>query len=436
VKYLIIGNCIAAVGAVEGIRRVDKEGPITILSKEPYPAYGRPLIAEYLKGKRSKDDLRLRPPEFYDLNGVQIHLAASALQIIEDKKAVQAEDRKTYSYDRLLLSTGGNPIRPPISGDQGPGLYNFQTIDDADRIAEASRKNREWVVIGGGLIGLKAAESLHDRGMKVTIVELADRVLSMTFDNVASRIISRRLDEIGIRIMTENTAEEILRDSRSWIKGVRLRDGQVISCGGVVVAIGVAPAKELAEGTPIKTGRGVFVDEFMETSVSGIFAAGDVAEAKDWHFSSWRVVPIWPNAYRQGQVAGKNMAGQRVPFSGSIPMNSVSFYGIPTVSMGVTLPPEENGYEIMMEKVEDKGIYRKLILKDRCLVGAVFVGKIERAGVLTGLIRDKVPVEGFKDRLFKEGLSLLDLPVELRKEKLKLRHDLPLQEEDRPFIEG
>ncbi len=267
-KYLIVGNCIAAVGAVEGIRRVDKEGPITILSKEPYPAYGRPLIAEYLKGKRSKDDLRLRPPEFYDLNGVQIHLAASALQIIEDKKAVQAEDRKTYSYDRLLLCTGGNPIRPPIAGDQGPGLYNFQTIDDADRIAEASRKNREWVVIGGGLIGLKAAESLHDRGMKVTIVELADRILSMTFDDVASRIISKRLDEIGIRIMTENTAEEILRDSRSRIKGVRLRDGQTISCGGVVVAIGVVPAKELAEGTPIKTNRGVFITLVFEVESS------------------------------------------------------------------------------------------------------------------------------------------------------------------------
>ncbi len=417
--YLIIGNCIAAVGAVEGIRRIDREGPITVLSKEPYPAYGRPLIAEYLKGKRTRDDLRLRPSDFYDRNGVTIHLATTATQVSERKKAVKGDDGKTHLYDRLLLSTGGIPIRPHITGEQGSGIFNFQTIDDADRIAEASRRTREWVVIGGGLIGLKAAESLYDRGMKVTIIELADRILSMAFDDKASRIISRRLDEIGINIITENTVDEILRDSRNRIKGVRLKGDQILPCGAVVVAIGVAPDKELAEGTAIKTGRGVLVDEYMETSVSGIFAAGDVAEAKDWHFASWRVVPIWPNAYRQGQVAGKNMAGQRVPFSGSIPMNSVSFYGIPTVSMGVTVPPDEKGYDVMMERAEDKGLYRKLVLKDGCLVGAVFVGKIERAGLLTGLIRDKVPVEGFKDRLLKEGLSLLDLPIELRKERLR-----------------
>lgn len=428
--YLIIGNCIAAIGAVEGIRRIDREGPITVLSKEPYPAYGRPLIAEYLKGKRSRDDLNLRPPDFYDRNDVTIHLVTTATQVSEGKKTVKVDDGKTHLYDRLLLSTGGIPIRPQITGDQGPGIFNFQTIDDADRIVEASRRTREWVVIGGGLIGLKAAESLYDRGMKVTIIELADRILSMAFDDMASRIISRRLDEIGINIVTENTVDEILRDSRNRIKGVRLRDGKIIPCGAVVMAIGVAPDKKLAEGTSIKTGRGVLVDEYMETSVSGIFAAGDVAEAKDWHFASWRVVPIWPNAYRQGQVAGKNMAGQRVPFSGSIPMNSVSFYGIPTVSMGVTIPPDEKGYDVMMEKAEGKGLYRKLVLKDRCLVGAVFVGKIERAGLLTGLIRDKVPVEGFKDRLLKEDLSLLDLPIELRKERLKLKQDLLSEEHD------
>lgn len=424
--YVIIGNCIAAVGAVEGIRRHDPQTPITVISKEPYPAYGRPLIANYLKGKMTEEELALRSPDFYERNLVHLILGRPATRIHTGDHCVEVEGGDIIPFHQLLIATGGIPILPPISGLEGPDVYTFVTLDDAKRLREVASQLGHVVVIGGGLIGLKAAESLHDLGIRVTIVELADRILSMAFDPITARIITKRLQEIGIQIVTSSAAQEIFRHRDQAISGVRLNDGTILPCGAVVVAIGVAPQKELVQGTEIQARRGILVNELMETNVQGIFAAGDVAESKDWYFAEWRVVPIWPNAYRQGMVAGRNMTGQRISFSGSIPMNSIAFYGIPTISVGVTNPPEEREYEVLVSLNEEGRTYRKLIIKDGILVGTVLVGRVERAGILTGLIRDKLPVEHFKDVLLKEDLSYLDLPRSLRKERLGLpTEDVP-----------
>jgi NAD(P)H-nitrite reductase large subunit len=364
--------------------------------------------------------MALRSPDFYERNQVRLILGRAATGIRPEERVVEVEGGDVITFQQLLIATGGTPILPTIPGLSGGEVYCFNTLDDAKVLRKAASRLRQVVVIGGGLIGLKAAESLHDLGIQVTIVELADRVLSIAFDHIAGRIISNRLEELGIQIMTNTTAEEVLRQRDEEISGVRLTDGTIIPCQAVVVAIGVSPEKALAEGTEIQVERGILVDEFMETNVAGIYAAGDVAEAKDWHFAEWRVVPIWPNAYRQGMVAGRNMAGQRISFSGSIPMNSIAFYGIPTISVGVTNPPGEEEYEILVNLKEEEKRYRKLVLKEGVLVGAVLVGSVERAGVLTGLIREKRSVDTFKEVLLNENLSYLDLPRELRKERLGL----------------
>lgn len=418
--YVIVGNCIAAVGAIEGIRRHDRATPITVISKEPYAAYGRPLIANYLKGKLKESELALREPDFYERRGVRLIIGLPARGLSIRDRTVEVEGGEEMPFERLLLAMGGNPIVPPIQGVEGPDVYTFVTLQNAKALRQAASRLRHVAVIGGGLIGLKAAESLHDLGIQVTIVELADRILSMAFDETASRIITRRLEEIGIQIITSNTAEEVLRQRDNQVSGVRLRDGTVVSSQAAVVAIGVAPNLEVVRDTEVQCRRGILVDEFMETNVPGVFAAGDVAEARDWHFAEWRVVPIWPNAYKQGQVAGRNIVGQRISFSGSIPMNSIAFYGIPTMSVGVINPPPEGGYEVLVHLEEEAKNYRKLVLKDGVLVGYVLVGRVERAGILTGLIREKRFVEPFKEVLLNEELSLLDLPREIRKERLGL----------------
>ncbi len=425
--YVIVGNCIAAVGGIEGIRRHDRETPITVISKEPYAAYGRPLIANYLKGKLKESELALRDPDFYERRGVRLIIGLPATGLDTRRRTVEVKGGEEIPFERLLLAMGGNPIVPPIQGLDGPDVFSFVTLQDAKALRQAASRLRHVVVIGGGLIGLKAAESLHDLGIQVTIVELADRILSMAFDETASRIITRRLEEIGIQIITCNTAEEVLRQRDNQVSGVRLRDGTVISSQAAVVAIGVAPNLDVVRDTEVQCRRGILVDEFMETNVPGVFAAGDVAEARDWHFAEWRVVPIWPNAYKQGQVAGRNIAGQRISFSGSIPMNSIAFYGIPTMSVGIINPPAGAGYDVLIHLKEEAKTYRKLVLKDGVLVGYVLVGPVERAGILTGLIREKRFVEPFKDVLLDEDLSLLDLPREIRKERLGL------PKEEHPF---
>jgi NAD(P)H-nitrite reductase large subunit len=416
-RYVILGNSIAAIGAVEALRQADRESPITIFSKEPYPAYGRPLIASFLSKGLGEEQMLLRPPHFYEENGIELLLGVEAQGIEAKKKKVLTKDGKKVPFDRLLIATGGSPILPQLPGIEGEGVFTFNTLEDAKTLDLAIPDLKEVVVIGGGLIGLKAAESLHDRGVLVKIVELAPRILSLAFDDQAARIISRRLQETGIQIYAGTTAEAVERRGEVVVVGVTLKSGKTLTANGVVVAVGVAPNTGVARGTPIEVRRGIVVNGFMETSVPGIYAAGDVAEARDWHFSTWRVVPIWPNAYRQGRVAGRNMAGGEVSFQGSIPMNSISFYGIPTISVGVTNPPEE-GYETISVLDQEKNSYRKLVLQDGKLVGFVLVGQIKRAGILTGLIRDRMPVGEFAKDLLAEDLNLYNLPKALRQERL------------------
>jgi len=272
---------------------------------------------------------------------------------------------------------------------------------------------KKAVVVGGGLIGLKAAEGLNDRGVKVTVVELADRILSSAFDRQAGDIIERRLREVGLEIILNNSVEEIVR-VRGRVKGVALKSGEMVEASDVVIAIGVVPNKAIVEGTRIITNRGVLTDEYMETNVPGVYAAGDVVEPLDLLLGQKRVTPIWPNAYIQGKFAGMNMAGSRKSYGGSIPMNSIEFYGVPTVSIGVSNPPDAS-YEVRTSGDPAENVYRKIVFKDDRLVGAVLVGSIEKAGVLTGLIADRVDVGAFKDELLEGDFGFARMPGETRK---------------------
>ncbi len=196
-----------------------------------------------------------------------------------------------------------------------------------------------------------------------------------------------------------------------------LSDGVKVQCDAVVIAIGVTPNKGLVDGTGIKANRGILTDSHMETSVPGIYAAGDVAEAADMLSGEKKVTPIWPNAYLQGRYAGFAMCGSDKKFPGSIPMNSIEFYGIPTVSIGIANPPE-TGFEVLARLDLKKKLYRKLVFRDGILEGAVLVGFIERSGILSGLIRNRINIGEIKQELLKDNFGFADLPAETRRELL------------------
>lgn len=411
-KYVIVGNGVASVGAIEGIRRVDPEGEIMVVSEENTPTYGRPLISYLLAGKIGPERMQLRPVTFYDKNKVKMILGAKVTGIDAKAKTVATSDGHNYPYDKLLLATGGVPFVPPLPGKDGPGVYSFTTLAHAETLLDVAKNCKDVVVIGGGLIGLKAAESLHDRGVKISIVELAPRVLSAAFDDKAGNLVAKRLEEVGISVHCSTQATEIKRGEDGQIKGVSLKNGTFIPCQAVVIAIGVVPASALAKDAGITVDRGVLVDDTLASSNPDIYAAGDVAQARDLILDENRVVPIWPNAFNQGFYAGKNMAGAESPYTGGLAMNAIAFYGLPTVSVGMVNPaPGEAGIEVFDDLDEERGTYRKLVFKDEKLVGYVLLGDIDIAGLYTGFIRFKFPLDAqTKEKLVKGQPSILQWP--------------------------
>ena len=411
-KYVIVGNGVASVGAIEGIRRKDPVGEIIVISEESTPTYGRPLISYLLAGKIGPERMQLRPVTFYDKHKVKMVLGAKVTSIDIKAKKVATDDGHSYGYDKLLVATGGTPFIPPLPGKDGPGVYSFTTLAHAETLVDVAKNCKDVVVVGGGLIGLKAAEALHDRGVKVSIVELAPRVLSAAFDDKAGRLVAKRLEEVGIKVHCGTQTSEIKRGSDGMVQGVTLKDGAFLPAQAVVIAIGVVPAANLAKEAGITVDRGIVVDEALASSDPDVYAAGDVAQAKDLILDENRVVPIWPNAFNQGFYAGKNMAGAMSPYTGGLAMNSIAFYGLPTVSVGVVNPaPTETGIEVSDNLDEEHGTYRKLVFKDGKLVGYVLVGEIDIAGLYTGFIRFKFPLDAAtKEKLVKGQPSILQWP--------------------------
>lgn len=413
-NYVIIGNSVAAVGAMRAIRGIDAEGSITVISREPFQAYGRPLISYLLGGLINEKRMSYLPPGFCEKNRIKLLLNTEAVGVDTAKKEVRIKGQDPLPYDRLLIATGGDPFVPPIEGLEGKErIFTFTTWEDANKLKAISGDIEHAVVIGGGLIGLKAAEGLHLLGKKVTIVELADRVLSAAFDKPAGRIIARKMKANGIDVITEDTVTRI-DGIGADISGVTLKSGDYIPCDTVVVAIGVRPAAAFLSGSSIEVKRGIVVDDHMRTSARDVYAAGDVAEATDFFTGQKNPMPIWPDAYIQGDVAGTDMAGGEKKYAGGLAMNSIEFFKVPTISMGITNPAEDAGFEVLTFNEPENYRYRKIVLNGNCLVGAVLVGNVDRAGIYSGLIRDKVDVTPFKDELLASDFGFANIPRELR----------------------
>lgn len=414
-SYVIIGNSVAAVGAIEAIRRIDKETPITVVSDEPYPVYSRPLISELLAGQVKEDMMGYRAPDFYGRNGVEAKLGARVVSIDSAKKTIKTGDGEEIAYSKLLIATGGTPFVPPMKGLELGRVMTFIKMDDAKRIEAMLPELKHVVVIGAGLIGLKAAESLHHRGVKVTVVELANRVMATVLDVEAGKVVQDALADAGVNIITEDTVDEILGDNMGLVNGVKMKSGEALDCDAVIVAIGVVPNAAFAKESGVTVNRGIITDDHMRTNLPDVYAAGDVTEGLDYLSGDNRVMPIWPNAYIQGKVAGFNMAGEERVFSGGLAVNSIELFGVPVVTAGLS-NVESDELEVL-KKSEGK-TYRKIVLKDNKVVGAVLVGNIDRAGLVTGLIREQIDVGEMRERLLADDFGYIDFPVEIRKERL------------------
>lgn len=419
VKYLIIGNSAGGIGAAESIREVDRKGSLAIVSDEPYPAYSRPLISEYLARKCSLEGMLFRLADFYQKNNIRTFLGSKVERLDIDEHAIELEDGRRIAWGKLLLASGGLPIVPQIEGIDKRGVFTFTTFDDAKAIDQFLNGVAQAVVIGGGLIGVSVTEALVKRGIQVTVVEMKEQLLNTILDEEASALEEAALRQAGVSIITGHTVAEISGDSskEKAVSSVTLDDGSRIPCNLVIVAIGVVPRTELVSNTKIEVNRGIVVDRYMATSSPDVYACGDAAEAYDFIYGEYRLTPVWPNAYMGGRIAGFNMSGIPTEYQGGTVINSLKYFGLDVVTAGMVIPADDS-YEVLSQK--EGNIYHKVILKDGIVVGMVFVGNIEKSGIVFSLIKDKVKADGFKQALVANDFGLASLPEEIWRPRLEM----------------
>ncbi|BAT70823.1 FAD-dependent pyridine nucleotide-disulfide oxidoreductase [Thermosulfidibacter takaii ABI70S6] len=415
VRYLIAGNSVAAVSAIQAIRQRDKEGEIVVLSPERMTAYCRPLITYILAGDVEEWRLPYKRDAFYQQNNVKV-LYGVALEGVDTKKRIaHLSDGQKMAFDKLLLAVGGKPFIPPIENVEGPDVYTYTTVADMNAVRERLDEIKRVVVVGAGMIGMKVAEALKKCGKEVTIVELMDRILPMVLDKQGSALAEKALDRAGVSYVLGDSVVGIHRDASGRVKQVELKSGEKIDCDTVIVAVGVRPNIEPVKDSGISVSKGIVVDDLMETNVEGIYAAGDCAEAYDLILGQKRPNLVWPVAYRQGMIAGTNMAGGRRHYVGGFPINAIGFFGFQVCSAGMSAVEDEaNGsFEILRFLDEEKGIYRKVVLGNNRLLGFAVIGDVRRAGLYTGLIWSRMDVSYFKDKLVTDlSLSEAIYPLE------------------------
>jgi len=415
-KYVIIGGSAGGIGAVEAIREVDPMGELTVISEEPFPQYSRPMISEYVSREATLETMKYRGDQFWKNNNVQTHTGRAAVKMDFTKKQVELEDGTKIDFEKLLIATGGKPFVPRMKGGEKDGVFTFTELSSAKGLESKLEQCKSGVVIGGGLIGVSAAEALVKRGINVTLVELKEHILNLILDEKASEIAEKVLTEAGVTVITGQTVQHILgkQDNEDAVGGVVMTDGTEIPCDLVVVAIGVIPRTELVKETDMKLNRGIVVDRFMRTNIPDVYACGDVAEAHDFLLDGNRLLPLWPLAHMGGRVAGYNMAGKKAEYAGGTVMSSLKYFDLPVIAVGNVNPEELDNYEVMVEHQPEKTVYKKILLKDGAIAGFIFLGDLEKAGIFFRLLKNHVDVSEIKDRLLSEDFGIVTLPESIR----------------------
>ena len=391
-NYVIIGNSAAAIGGIEGIRSLDKDGKITVVSSEKYHTYSRPLISYLLCKKTTEEKMKYRSDDFYKKNKCDVILGKKAVRT--DGKKVILEDNTELPFDKLLIATGSRPFVPPMEGlDNVKEKFTFMSLDDAKALEKSLSKDKKVLIIGAGLIGLKCAEGIFDKVKEITVVDMADRILPSILDEKGSKIVKKHLEKICMKFLLSDSVKSFSD------KEAVLNSGKKLSYDIVVIAVGVRPNTDLAEDAGVKVDRGIETDIYCRTSNEDIYSAGDCAKSLDITTGAQRILALLPNAYMQGQVAGINMAGGDAKYDDAIPMNSIGFFGLHMMTAG--------SYDGDESVITDGKNYRKFIVKDNVLKGYILIGDVKRAGIYTSLIRKKTPLDTIDFELVKEKPNLM-----------------------------
>jgi nitrite reductase (NADH) large subunit len=391
--YLIIGNGVAGTTAAENIRKIDREGNITIVTGEDLPFYHRIRLTEYISGEIGEDDLVARNKEWYKDQNINLELMTRIVRAEQQEKVIITEDNRTLSYDRLLIATGSHSFIPPIKGSEKKGVFALRTIKDARDISAYAGKIEDVVLIGGGLLGLEAGNALRKLGKSVTVVEFFPRLLPRQLDVDGAKRLQGILGKMGFSFRLGAKTEEITGGDQ--VGGVLLEGGEALSSEMVIISAGVRPNMELAKDLDLDHDKGIKVDEHLRTNRTDIYAAGDVAEFKGMPYG------IWPAAMEQGKIAGNNMAGGDRVYEGTVMANTLKVVGVDLASAGNI--DAENEFESQV--FTDEKIYKKIVIEDDLITGCIMLGDTKGFNKMTKAISEKAAVSKIKDQIVSAGFN-------------------------------
>jgi len=389
-EYVILGNGIAGVCAAETIRQFDSESRITMVADETFTPYSRPMISMVLAGQVTSDQLPIRSNSFYEDLKITPVLGNRVSGIDVDRKQVMIQNSTSLPFDRLLIATGADPRPIKAEGLDLKNIFFMRTEAHIRNMLAVIPQTQKALVLGGGLVGFKAAYGLLQRGLDVTMLITSGYPLSMQVDETAGKMILDELRDYGLKVRVGISVEAF--DGNGSVTGAHLSDGTHTSCDLVVVGTGVLPALSFIPRDKIDIDLGILVNEQMETSSADIFAAGDVAELVDISRKTRWVNAIWPEAVTQGRIAGTNMAGRRMSYRGSLSRNVLRILNLDVMTMGQVNPPDTSEYDVICAGGPGRKAYRKLVFRKNILTGAVLINDIEQGGIFMGLIQNEIPL--------------------------------------------
>jgi NAD(P)H-nitrite reductase large subunit len=386
-RVVIIGNSAAGLSALEAFRKKDKDSKVLLIDKEPVLAYSRVITPYFIMGGIKKEEgLFLRTKDFYKETDVKTLLGKEVLSIDARSREVVFDKGKKEPFDFLSIATGGSPVRPKIEGANPEDILVLRSLSDAKKLKEMKPKVQKGLFLGAGLVSLQTLQALFTRNGQYTLVVKSDRIFSQTMDREGSEIVERHLRKMGVQIIKGRNVVRLKEANE--LKIAILDNGEEIETDFIFAGKGVRPNINFLHASGIKNQNGILVNEYIETNVEGIYAAGDVAQAPDF-FSNEKVsYGLWPSAVEQGEIAGKNMAGLKEVYPGNIKMNVTRIFAMPIASIGDF--GSKKVAETLVRKDEKRNIYRKICLDEKgVIIGAILVNQVDDLGIIHGLIRER-----------------------------------------------
>ncbi|RME91050.1 MAG: NAD(P)/FAD-dependent oxidoreductase [Anaerolineae bacterium] len=421
-RYVIIGTGVAGIAAVEAIRSLDTSGEVFLIGDDPHAFYSRPGLAYYLSGE--VPEKQLFPYSKHDYHHLNLHYVRErVVSISPEQSNVTLASGQRLSYDRLLLATGSQAAPLRVPGTDLEGVVKLDHLEDARRIVKLARRTREAVVIGGGITALELVEGLLARKVHVHYFLRGDRYWRNVLDEEESRIVLHRLHEDGVTLHFHTEAAEIL-GKRGRVVGVRTKDGRVVKCQMVAFAVGIRPRIQLAQEAGLNVDRGILVDETLQTSAPGVYAAGDVAQVFDPLTGHAVLDSLWTPAREQGYVAGLNMAGKRAAYLKATPFNVTRLAGLTTTIIGtvgrgrdediagIARGDSETWRELPEAIVAQSGFdvnRLRLLVGEERLLGAVVMGDQKLSLPLQKIIAGGVDITPIRPKLLARGVSLAEV---------------------------